>query len=332
MQINRFLFEIKCANTLGESVLWHTGQQAVYWTDIQSKTLYKCIMSKQVASLLSAESTSEKTMLARDEYLNQVLQVFDLPERLGSFAFTDQADLLLAGFANGVASYQYATKHLCFFAKPEKDNSHIRFNGGKCDPQGRFWLGSMVQDGSDIKKLATDKLASLYRFDQFDFVNNNVSAHSMLSEIQISNGICFSDDGLTLYHTDSATHKIYQYALNFAGDILACKLFTKFDKNSFPSGACVDMNGNVWIALWGAACVVCINSKGKEILRHPLPVTQGTCLAIGGPDMNWLFVTSAKQGLSKEKRKRQARAGNLFVYEISESVGRPENIVCIKHS
>jgi sugar lactone lactonase YvrE len=325
VHINRLLFEIPCQNILGENVLWHEQEQALYWTDIQGKSLHKCAMTAEVIDILTADGIEPINAKAKDDYLQQVLQVFDLPFRLGSFAFTNHSDKLLAGFENGLAVYSFTTGHIDWLCQQEVEAEHLRHNDGKCDPSGRFWLGSMVEN-TDTRKLSIEEQAALYCF---SFDKGEVHTMQALSGLHISNGLCFSHQGRVMYHTDSASHKVYQYSLSKKGQIESRKQFAKFDKNTFPDGACTDANDNVWIALWGAACVACFDDKGNELFRHPLPVTQGTCVSIGGPNMNWLFVTSASHNLNDEKRAKQARAGNLFVYEISDSIGVTEPHVTI---
>ena len=317
MHINRLLFEIPCQNSLGENVLWHQTEQAVYWTDIEGKTLFKCAISAEVMGMLSNDAIDDRVVKAKADYFEEVLQVFDLPFRLGSFAFTERTHLLLAGFENGLALFDYTTGAIQWLSQQHVADKHLRFNDGKCDPKGRFWLGSMVEN-IDIKKLEVEDQAALYTF---SLANNTLQASTVLSGLHISNGLCFSDSGRVMYHSDSSTHKVYQYLLDDSGKIESRKLFAKFDKHIYPDGACTDIYGNIWVALWGGACVVCFDSKGNELYRHPLPVTQVTCVSIGGPNMNWLFVTSASANLSEDKRAKQPRAGNLFVYELTASIG-----------
>jgi len=323
VQINRLLFEIKCQNVLGEGVLWQSREQALYWTDIQGKALYKCAMTNDLVQMLSNESFDAPSRLRREEYLQQEVQMYELPFRLGSFAFTYNSHTLLAGFDNGLALYNFVSGELKWLSKQEVAHEHVRFNDGKSDFNGRYWLGSMVDSG-DIKKLPKEQQGALY---SFTFDNGQLVTSIALTGLHISNGLCFSSEDNLMYHCDSTTHKIYQYQLDDKGQIQAKKLFAKFDKDSFPDGACTDKHGNVWTAVWGGACVVCIDPKGVELFRHPLPVTQVSCVAIGGPNMNWLFVTTAQHNLSEEKRLKQPRAGNLFVYEISDSVGLTEPLI-----
>ena len=344
MHINRFLFEITCRNTLGKNVLWHEQEQALYWTDTKEKLLYKCAMSAEVVSILTADPANIQNARQKDDYLQQVLQVFDLPHRLGSFAFTNRSNTLLAGFENGLAIYNYTTKQLEWQSQTETGANNVRFNDGKADSSGCYWLGSTIEQHSNDESVTKQSLqkhtiqshaqeknkqqehGTLYRF---SLENGKFHAQEALSSLRISNSLCFNQSPSVMYHADSSTHKVQQHTLDENGHIISSKLFAKFDKHILPYGACTDKHSNVWIALWGGACVVCFNAKGRELFRHPLPVTQGACVSIGGPNMNWLFVSSAAYNLSEEKLTKQTRAGNVFVYEISESLGLSEPCITI---
>lgn len=76
-----------------------------------------------------------------------------------------------------------------------------RFNDGRIDRQGRFWAGTMNQN-------ETAPTAKLYCYD--DFCASHKQCTELLSNITVSNGLCFSPYGKTMYHTDSPTREIYQ--------------------------------------------------------------------------------------------------------------------------
>lgn len=342
MQVKRYLGQINCHNKLGEGILWHPAERALYWTDIQNKKLHIC---RQFNAIGNLERTSQSLPY----------ETIDLPYRLACFGFTTQANVIVAGFDQGFALYHLTEQTLTWLAQPEVNNEHTRLNDGRSDPKGRFWAGSMVESG-DYKKLDTDQQGALYcvyfdkpehtdagqSADHFmhgvtDSLSDNLAANivdqgktysqQVLSGIHISNGLCFNADASLMYHTDSATHKIYQYEIDGAGQVLDRSLFTKFEKTHFPDGAIVDTQGNLWTALWGGSCIACLNAKGEELFRYPMPMLQPTCLCIGGPEMNLLFVTSARQGLNESQLLAQPRAGNVLVYELSESLGREEPLL-----
>ncbi|MDT0596068.1 SMP-30/gluconolactonase/LRE family protein [Glaciecola petra] len=299
MLVKQFLFQIECQNTLGENVLWHTSEQVLYWTDIQEKELY----------MWNAESGRTSSI--------------SLPFRMTSFAFTANIGVLLAAFEQGIGLYNIQNGELNWLSSPESNNEHTRFNDGKCDTQGRYWVGSMVENGN-YNKLDESEKAALYCLKCEGA--NKYKSKRVLSGLHISNGLAFNKDSSIMYHADSPKHKIYAYSLDRNGEIVNKKLFAKFEKNSFPDGACVDINENLWTAIWGGAHLACISNDGKKLFSYPLPITQPTCVCIGGPNMDWLFVTSAKDGLSAQQLVRQPKAGNLFVYQLVESLGRVEPI------
>jgi L-arabinonolactonase len=166
---------------LGEGVLWHPKEQTLYWTDIEGKSLYKCSMTQEVTQMLCAEPANKHTTALREEYLHQVLQVFDLPSRLGSFAFTNSTDTLLAGFEDGLALYNYTNNELTWLSQQEVNSDNIRFNDGKCDHNGRYWLGSMVEK-DDIKKMPIEEQGSLY---SFSFEKGQLVSERALSGVHI---------------------------------------------------------------------------------------------------------------------------------------------------
>jgi L-arabinonolactonase len=324
MQVKRYLGQINCQNKLGENILYHPTEHALYWTDIPNKKLYIC---RQFNAIGNMQSTSKSLPF----------ETVELPYRLACFGFTEQANVIVAGFDQGIALYHLQDKTLTWLSQPEANNEHTRVNDGRADPKGRFWAGTMVENG-DYKKLDIEQQGALYcvYFDQSrtaDKASNNASnygkaySQKVLSGIHISNGLCFNQDASLMYHTDSTTHKINEYKLDGAGQVLDKRLFAKFEKTHFPDGAIVDKQGNVWTAIWGGACIVCLNPEGEELFRYPMPVQQPTCISIGGPEMNLLFVTSANEGLSESQLAAQPRAGNVLIYELSASIGREEPLL-----
>ncbi|MFW8590955.1 SMP-30/gluconolactonase/LRE family protein [Glaciecola sp. 2405UD65-10] len=311
MLVKQFLYQIPCQNILGENVLWCTQEQALFWTDIHNKLLHIW------------------------HFDTQIHQTISLPYKLATFAFTERKEWLMAGFEQGLALFNYKTREMQWVADIEKENPHTRMNDGKCDPKGRYWFGTMVSNG-DYAKLDVKQQGALYsaHFDSLPEGSpiQQVHIEHTLSGIHISNGLCFNNDASVMYHSDSSTHKVYQYELDEDGYIIDQRLFAKFEKHCFPDGACVDTQGNVWIALWGGACVVCLNSEGQELFRYPIPVTQGACVAIGGPNMDHLFITSAQENLPKAQLAKQPRAGNVFVYQLSDKLGREEPRVTVPDS
>jgi sugar lactone lactonase YvrE len=269
---------VAVANTLGEGVSWDALGQRVWWTDIQERRLF------------------------RYDPVRRALQRFDLPERLGSFAFVAGSDKLLAAFESGFALYGPESGELTWIERPAHDAANMRFNDGRVDRQGRFWAGSMVEG----KGRPSGKLYCL----------RDGNAHVRITGIAISNSISFSPDGKYLYFADTPQRRISRYEVDAAtGELSREQLFTRTPQGAFPDGSHVDAQGHLWNAHWGAGCIVRYAPDGSISGGFAVPATQPTCVAFGGPDFDLLFVTSAREGLGSEALALQPNAGDLFIYK-----------------
>ena len=213
------------------------------------------------------------------------------------------SDKLICGFASGFAYFNPVKGAIQWLSKIEQDNPGTRLNDGRADRQGRFWAGSMVEVGEQ-------GAGALYSID------HQLRVSSQISGLTISNGLCWSPDGKLMYHTDTPSRSIYRYDFDtVSGAISNQSLLVRTEKGCFPDGATVDAQGYIWSAQWGASRVVRYNPEGETDFILPLPVSQPTCVAFGGSDLNRLFVTSAYEGLDAEARATQPEAGNLFIFE-----------------
>ena len=279
MVATRLIETLRVKNELGEGVIWDAAGAAVWWTDIQGSTLYRYSLQ------------------------DQKLEQWATPERLGSFALVANSDKLICGFASGFAYFNPVKGAIQWLSKIEQDNPGTRLNDGRADRQGRFWAGSMVEVGEQ-------GAGALY------LIDHKLRVSSQISGLTISNGLCWSPDGKLMYHTDTPSRSIYRYDFDtVSGAISNQSLLVRTEKGCFPDGATVDAQGYIWSAQWGASRVVRYNPEGETDFILPLPVSQPTCVAFGGSDLNRLFVTSAYEGLDAEARATQPEAGNLFIFE-----------------
>ena len=273
---------IPCQCQLGEGVLWHAEQQAIYWLDIEARHLYRYFVN------------------------SEMIEKFTLPQRLGSFAFTPIDNQIIAAFEQGVARYNFKSSHLEWLSQPERHIAGNRFNDGRADQQGRFWAGTMVE-----KTTTLGQQAALYCID------HRLSCQTKMNNLTISNGLCWNKSGSILYHSDSPTHKIFQYDFcKNTASITNKRLFATTNDTTFPDGSTVDAQDYLWNAQWGSSKVVRYDSDGKIDLSIYLPVSQPSCVALGGPNLDWLIITTAKQGLSEPNLSTEPLAGNLFIYQL----------------
>ncbi len=270
---------VPLANTLGEGVLWDPLHQRVWWTDIQERRLF------------------------RFDPKRRALERFELPERLGSFGFVEGCDDIVAAFESGFAYYHPESARLDWVARPDHGAGNIRFNDGRVDRQGRFWAGSMVEGAGK----PTGKLYCL----------RGGIPQVCLTDIAISNSICFSPDGKHLYFADTPHRTILRYDLEGAtGAISNRQVFAQTPPGAFPDGSNIDSQGHLWNAHWGAGRVVRYAPDGSISGTIDVPATQPTCVAFGGENLDLLFVSSARQNLSPAALAGDNHAGDLFVYKL----------------
>ncbi|QBY04232.1 SMP-30/gluconolactonase/LRE family protein [Thalassotalea sp. HSM 43] len=290
VKVGKLLLEIEVTNTLAEGVQWHPETESIWWTDIEGLALYSFhLPSKSVIK----HST---------------------PYRVGCFAFIENDPRLLVAFEQGIAFYQIDSQEVQWLAKPEAQLPTHRFNDGRVDRQGRFWAGTMLEDQS----LSTR--AGLYKYSAAE------QAQKMIDDVLISNGLCWSPCSNVMYHADSPKHEIYRYQFEpISGEIKHKSLFAQTAQNCFPDGSTVDSQGFLWNAQWGGSKVVRYAPDGRIDMELFVPVSQPSCVAFAGTQLDLLVVTSARQGLSAEQIASQPKAGNLFIYQLHGIHGLAES-------
>lgn len=279
--MTELLHIIRVGDTLGEGIVWDGESRRVLWTDIHARRLH------------------------RYDPATDALETFATPERLCSFGLVQGRAELIAAFESGIGFHTPGTDGIAWLHRPTFAAPGIRFNDGRVDRQGRFWCGTM----SEAETPAA--VGSLYRLDR----NGSASVHE--SGIAISNGICWSPDGTRFYFADSPLRTIFVYDFDpGTGRIANRRVFAHTPDGAYPDGANVDSQGHVWSAHWGAGCVVRYAPDGTVSARIDVPARQPTCVAFGGPDLDRLFVTSAREGLNADALLGQPHSGDVFVYKI----------------
>ena len=241
----------------------------------------------------------------------------DLPFRLASFALTERPNVILAAFDRGIALFSMVDGSIEWLCQPDLPEG-VRFNDGRVDRNGRFVVGTMVEDAAAAGRA---NLGSLYRLEADGCLTE------LLSGIAISNALCFSLDGSELYHADTPTRRLLAYAY---GDGMpgSQRLLKEYPHGEGPDGACVDAGGNIWIAIWGGGRVECLSPDGATLGTVQVDALQPTCPAFGGPDLATLAITSAWEGLAHAAADRPRSAGDVFLVK-NGFRGLPESRVCL---
>jgi L-arabinonolactonase len=279
----------KVGNIVGEGILWDSRRALLWWTDVQGRQLH------------------------RYDWTRGSLQIFDTPERVGSFGLVAGSDRLIAAFASGVALYDPFVQTIEWLARPESIGPGIRFNDGRVDRRGRFWSGTMVESEH------SGTGGCLYS------IGVGAETRCHLSGVQISNGLCFSPDGTRMYFADSPTRAISVFQLTEPAGVLGPpRVFAKTPEGAFPDGSAIDAEGCVWSAHWGAGCVVRYTPEGGIDRTLQIPTCQPSCVCFGGPDLDVLCVTSAREGLDGKTLQAEPNAGDVFLYRAGVK-GLPES-------
>jgi sugar lactone lactonase YvrE len=274
-------------NVLGEGILWDSRRQVLWWTDIQSRRLY------------------------RHDWAVPETRVLEMPERVGSFGLVAGGECLITAFESGFAFYDPKDGSVAWLARPERPDPAVRFNDGRVDRQGRFWSGTMVE--GDQATLS----ACLYSFDWAHGIRRH------LQDVRISNSLCMSPDGRQLYFADSPTRTIRVFELQPEGTLGEGRVFAQTPVGADPDGATVDADGCLWNAHWGAGCVVRYTPAGRVDRTLRVPASQPSCVCFAGRDLDVLCVTTARAGLSEATSRAEPNAGDVFLYRVGVK-GLPE--------
>ncbi len=202
------------------------------------------------------------------------------------------------------ADLEPATGKLTILHTETSELDTNRFNDGKCDPAGRFLAGTM-----DMNE--TDPNGSFYSFD-------GRAATKLFSNVTISNGLAWSPDHKTFYYIDTPTKEIRAFDYDVpSGQIANPRVAVRIpDGIGWPDGMTSDAQGNLWIAMWGGAQVTRWDpNTGKLLEQIPMPVLQPSSCVFGGRNMNELYVTSARKGMSEAELNQYPLSGGLFKVE-----------------
>lgn len=176
----------------------------------------------------------------------------------------------------------------------------VRMNDGGCDPQGRFYCGSMAYD-------ETPGAGAVYRLDP------DRSVRLVRSGVTISNGLEWHADGRHAYYADTPTGRVD--LLDFdaeSGTFTGGRPFAEIAPHpGLPDGLALDEEGGVWVALWGGGAVHRYDPAGRLTERVELPVRQVTACAFGGPERRTLYVTTSRHGRGPDA---EPAAGAVFAY------------------
>ncbi|MCL4343867.1 MAG: SMP-30/gluconolactonase/LRE family protein [Nitrososphaerota archaeon] len=277
---------IQKAAQLGEGPIWDYSRRVLFWVDILNHVIY-------------SEGEDGEAVFKTDGDVTSIS-----PTEGGELLATVNLSIYK------IDMHKQRALKITSLADEPKTN---RFNDGKCDAYGRYWAGTMDRG----EKLP---VASLYAFE-------SGVIRKELAGLTISNGLGWSPDNRFMYLIDTPTRKVWKFSFDASeGHISNRQVAAEFGNlPGVPDGMTVDSEGMIWAAHWGGGMVSRWNPHNGELLEKvTLPAKNVTSLTFGGPNLKTIFVTTARQGLSKEEITDQPYAGSVFMIN-SNVAGLPVN-------
>ena len=283
---------------LGESPFWHPDEAALYWCDIPGKTLHRWHPGRQQHDAWPQDS-----------------EPASIAPRLGGG--------LLVAFRDGLFNFDTRSGQRHRLCDAPYDERHERFNDGKADAQGRFWVGTIYEPRRPA-------LAAFYGW-------ADGQLKRLFDGITVSNGLAFSPEGRMLYRSDTSSHRIFAHTLDPANGTLGpAQVWAQFpprqpgqalaDYGGRPDGAAVDTEGHYWVAMFEGQRLLRLSPQGDAVQDIALPVRCATMPCFGGPDLKTLYITTARHNRSAEELALQPLAGCVLTARV-DVAGLPVNFV-----
>lgn len=267
---------LEAAATLGERPVWDARAGELVWVDILASAVHRFdpASGRDVAS--------------------------DVGRPVGAAVPREGGGLVLA-VEDGFAVTSEDGGEVELIAPVGADDPSSRFNDGACDPEGRFWAGTMAYDESP-------GAGALYRLDPDHRVER------LLDGVTISNGIGWSPDGVTMYYIDSPTRGVDAFDYDASSGSIGGRrrVLDVPEAAGMPDGLAVDAEGGLWVVLNGGSAVHRYRPDGDLVAIVIVPTPNVTSCCFGGPTLEDLFVTSARDGLDEGQLASEPLAGAVF--------------------
>jgi sugar lactone lactonase YvrE len=271
---------------IGESPLWHPGETALYWVDIAGFSVH------------------------RYQPASGALRTWRMPSEPAAIARCASSGLMVA-MRSGFARLDTGSGELRPVAPAPYDVAHMRFNDGRCDAHGRFWVGTLYEprdrQQASMVCLERGKVRTAWE-----------------NGFTVSNGLAFSPDNRLMYHADTTSHTIFRRDFDVrAGQVGEARPWKRFpsdrgmpDYIGRPDGAAVDREGAYWVAMFEGGRILRLSPDGDVLREIGLPLQCPTMVAFGGEDLRTLYITSASLNRSTEELARLPLSGRVLALRV----------------
>lgn len=269
------ILDSKCA--LGEGPVWDADSRNLFWLDIVGRSLHRWEPGVGLSTSLT------------------------LPQMPGCLGLTTKNNILL-GLKDGISLLNPATNQISEIFKTSEQYPNNRFNDGKCTPDGRFLAGTMDMDEKSPN-------GAVY------MLHTDLSVSVVISPVTISNGIAWNPGLTKMFYIDTPTLSVQVFDYDPRAGLVANPrtLISIPPGMGYPDGMTSDMEGRLYIAMWGGyAITVWDGSSGNLLETISVPARNPTSCTFGGANMDALFVTSARIGMSLGELKKYPHSGGIF--------------------
>ncbi|GAB4072154.1 SMP-30/gluconolactonase/LRE family protein [Ancylobacter sonchi] len=276
----RLVIDSRCE--IGESPLWDAARQALYCVDIPAGTVFRLDVTTGATRSWQFDAPVGSLGLARS----------------GRFLVAVGGDVILLDVDTD-ARQRLATVEPRF---PE-----FRLNDGKVGPDGAFWVGSM----HDVAPSEQRPEASLYR------VNADGRVDRKIDGLKVSNGLAWTADGRTLFHTDSRGPWIDRWDFDPSTGALSGRRRLRYlsEAEGRPDGGACDIAGLYWSCGVSAGCLNGFDGDGRLVRKIALPLPAPTMPCFAGAGLTTLYLTSLRKGLPAEKLAAAPASGGVLALE-----------------
>ena len=268
---------------LSEGPRWHEERQELLWVDILGRQMHR--------GTLAADGALERVeTISIDRHIGAVA-----PAIGGGYVLAAGPGFLFVDDAGSIHE----------LAQPEAGRTDVRMNDGACDPQGRFWAGTMAYDESP-------GAGSLYRLELDGTLHNRAHRSDDLKRHRLEPRWQHDVPQRQRHRLRRRVSTSTARPVRSANAAHSCSID---QPGVAPDGLTVDEDGGIWVALWGGAAVNRYAPDGSLLATVPVPVERPTSCAFGGPDRATLFVTTARADLDEAALARQPDAGRVFAID-----------------
>jgi len=222
----------------------------------------------------------------------QVTTVFEHRRGIGGMALHVAGGLVVSG--RNVSFKPFGSGETLLILDRDPDAGNVGYNDLTTDAAGRIYVGSL---GSS--PVFDDGLPP--RGGALWLVDLDGRARIVAEDVRLTNGLGFSPDGRTLYHSDSRRQAVFRYAVAPDGSLGEKQPFAQV-ATGVPDGLVVSADGAVWVALAGGGKGVRVfepDGSEREFLEIPDPMCTSVCF--GGDDLRDLYIVSGSEGTGQER-------------------------------